>query len=187
MPASTESGHAAAQRAPEAAGRPRWAARLGASWGLAGVVAILGDAVVRIWPYTREAVGHGLTRWQWVSLIGWVAAMVVGEGYRGFQKQFSPRVTTRRIGLLQHGRGIDLLLAPLYCIGYFHAGRRQVISSWSLTAGITLLVIAVRNIAQPWRGIVDAGVLAGLGYGLATVIGFAIQHRLVHGRVRSAP
>jgi hypothetical protein len=164
----------------------RTAALIGTAWALIGVVAILGDAIARVWPYTREALRHGLTGPQWVLLIAWVVVMVVAEGYRGFQKRFAPRVTTRGLHLLQHGRGIDLLLAPFYCIGYFHAPRRQIISSWSLTAGITLLIVIVRTFDQPWRGIVDAGVLAGLAYGLAAVLANVLSQSTGRPRPTSA-
>jgi hypothetical protein len=143
---------------------------LGAAWGLLGIVLVVGDAIVRVWPYTRDALRHGLTATQWVVLVAWVAVMVLAEGYRGFQKRFAPRVVRRNRELAERGRGIDLLLAPLYCIGYFHAERRQIISSAALTVGIVALILVVRTFAQPWRGVIDAGVLAGLAYGLLAVL-----------------
>ena len=151
------------------------ARQAGAIWGLVGVVLILGDAIARVWPYTWNALRHGLTAVQWAVLAAWVLVMLVAEGYRGFQQRFSPRVVARRLELRRHGHGVDLLLAPLYCIGYFHAGRRQVISSWTLTAGIVLLIVLVRLVDQPWRGIIDAGVLAGLAYGLGSVLVLAAR------------
>jgi hypothetical protein len=151
------------------------ARRVGAIWGLVGVVLILGDAIARVWPYTWTALRQGLTAVQWAALVGWVLVMLVAEGYRGFQQRFSPRVVARRHELRRHGQGVDLVLAPLYCIGYFHAGRRQAISSWTLTAGIVLLIVLVRLVDQPWRGIIDAGVLAGLAYGLVSVLVLAAR------------
>jgi hypothetical protein len=145
------------------------ARRIGATWALVGIAALLGDAIARVEPYARRAVQHGLSAGQWTLLVVWVLVMVVAEGYRGFQKRFSPRVAGRWRTLVHEGRGVDLVLAPLYCIGYFHAPRRQLISSWSLTAGIVVLILLVRLLDQPWRGIVDAGVLAGLLYGLVSV------------------
>ena len=147
----------------------------GAAWGLVGVSLILGDALARVWPYTRDALRHDLTTTQWMVLVAWIGVMLVGEGYRGFQRRFAPRATSRGLDLLHEGRGIDLLLAPLYCIGYFHAPRRQVVTSWALTAGITGLVLLVRALAHPWRGILDAGVLAGLSYGLIAVLILALR------------
>ncbi|WP_375487662.1 hypothetical protein [uncultured Jatrophihabitans sp.] len=146
------------------------ARRVAAVWGLVGVVLILGDAIVRVWPFTLDALRHHLSTLQWVVLAAWVLSMGVGEGYRGFQLRFSRRVVARRDSLRRHGHGVDLVLAPLYCIGYFHAERRQVISSWSLTVGIVVLILLVRLVDQPWRGIIDAGVVAGLAYGLVSLL-----------------
>jgi len=153
----------------------RLSARVGALWGIIGVALILGDAIARVWPYTRDAVRDGLSAPQWITAVLWVTVMIVAEGYRGFQQRFAPRVAARAVHLRHHGRGIDLLLAPLYCIGYFHAPRRLLITAWSLTAGITLLIVAVHAVAQPWRGIIDGGVLAGLTYGLVATVALTVR------------
>jgi hypothetical protein len=157
--------------------------RIGAAWALVGIVLILGDAIVRVWPYTRDGLRHGLTAGQWAVLVVWVLTMLVAEGYRGFHLRFSPRVAARRRDLLESGQGIDLVLAPLYCIGYFHAERRQVISSCALTAGIVVLILVVHTFDQPWRGIVDAGVLAGLAFGLVSVLVVVARTRAAGDRV----
>ena len=140
--------------------------KVGAVWGIVGVTLIIGSAVGRVWPRTVDAFRIGLNPLGWVVLAIWVAFMLIGEGYRGFQLKFSPRVAARAWHLLHHGRPIDLWLAPLYCMGYFHATRRRMISSWSLTAGVALIIFAVIHFAQPWRGIIDCGVILGLLYGL---------------------
>ena len=110
-----------------------------------------------------------ITTPQWAVLIAWTGFMLIGEGYSGFQKQFSPRVAARMWHLLHHGRNIDLVLAPLYCVGYYHGTRKRIISSWLLSAGIVGLILIVVKFSDPWRGIVDIGVVLGLLYGLAWV------------------
>jgi hypothetical protein len=60
-------------------------------------------------------------------------------------------------------------------MGYFHATRRRQITSWSLTLGIIALVIGVRYLVQPWRGIIDAGVVVGLAWGVVAVGWFAVR------------
>ena len=59
-------------------------------------------------------------------------------------------------------------------MGYFHAPRRRKIVSLTLTAGIFILVLVVHRIPQPWRGIIDAGVVAGLAWGLFSLLWFAV-------------
>jgi len=60
-------------------------------------------------------------------------------------------------------------------MGYFHATKRTKIVAYSLTIGITLLVILVRLIPQPWRGIIDAGVVVGLTWGVLSLIIFILR------------
>lgn len=60
-------------------------------------------------------------------------------------------------------------------MGYFHATRRRQIISLSLTAGIIVLILAVHRLAQPWRGIVDAGVVVGLVWGVVSLFWYSIK------------
>ena len=100
----------------------------------------------------------------------WVAFNAYSEGYRGFHRNFSPRVIARAQHLHAHPRALHVALAPLYCMGLVHATRRRLITSWSLTLGIVAIVVAVRQLAQPWRGIVDAGVVVGLAIGVLSIL-----------------
>jgi hypothetical protein len=73
-----------------------------------------------------------------------------------------------------HGGLYLAALAPLFCMGLVHATRRRLAISWGILVGLIALVIAVQRLDQPWRGIVDAGVVVGLSWGLvATLFYFA--------------
>ena len=156
---------------------------LGATWGITGITFLIGSAIVRLLPRVFDALHMKLTVLEWIVLVVWVAFMLVGEGYRGFQKQFSPRVAARMWHLTNHGRTVDLWLAPFYCVGYFQATRRRKISSWSLSAGIVLLILIVVHFSEPWRGIVDCGVVLGLLYGLVWIYVFTGQTIRSHSYV----
>jgi len=147
----------------------RIAGSIGAAWSIAGITLLIGSAIERLAPRVSDAFRAGLTPLMWTALVLWCIFMLVGEGYRGFQKQFAPRVAARTWHLAQQGRVADLLLAPLYSAGYYHASRRRIMTSWSVTAGIVLLIVIVSHVSQPWRGIIDTGVLLGLVYGLVWV------------------
>ncbi|HBE69275.1 MAG TPA: hypothetical protein DDW52_14095 [Planctomycetaceae bacterium] len=144
-------------------------------WGLIGVVALLGFAIYRLAPRAWEALQEGLTPFQWCLMVVWTVFMVYSEGYRGFQKKFSPRTAARVNYLSKSPSATQTLLAPLFCMGYFGATRRVQITSICLTLGIVLLVLLVSQLPQPWRGIVDFGVVAGLSWGLLTFVAFYIQ------------
>jgi len=147
---------------------------LAAAWGIAGVLVLLGSATMRLAPLAVDAFHYPFTAMHWLSLIVIVAGMAYAEGYRGFQQGFSPRVAARARYLREHPRPLHALFAPFFCMGYFHATRRRRITSISLTAGIIVLVLLVRLLDQPWRGIIDAGVVVGLGWGVVTIILFSV-------------
>lgn len=146
----------------------------GSVWGIVGVSLLIGSAMVRVLPHAVDAFKLGLTPMEWILLLIWSGFMLITEGYRGFQKLFSPRVASRAWYLVKLGRPFDLIMAPLFCMGYFRAPRRRIITSWTLTLGIILIIAVVHFLSQPWRGILDCGVLLGLGYGLVWLFVFVI-------------
>jgi hypothetical protein len=143
---------------------------IGVVWGLAGIVFMLGYAIVRLFPVTMAVFEQPLQWYHWVCMIGFIGFMAYSEGYRGFQLAFSPRVAARLKYLYEHPRPRHVLLSPLFCMGYFYIQRRRRIAIYILTAGVVALISAVRFLSQPWRGIIDAGVLVGLTWGLVSVL-----------------
>ncbi len=148
---------------------------IGAIWGILGVLLLLGSAVYRLAPLAAAAFSVPLTWYHWLAWVLSVLVMAHAEGYRGFQMHFSPQVAARARYLKEHPRPLHLVFAPLFCMGYFHATRRRQIVSLSLTAGIIVLIIIVHHMPQPWRGIIDAGVVTGLVWGIGSLIWFAVR------------
>ena len=148
---------------------------LGAVWGIAGIAALLGYAVWRLAGVAAAAWNHDFHVHHWLVLAAHVAFMAWSEGYRGFQQSFSPRLVARAKYLMAHPRPAHVLLAPLFCMGYFHTTRRRMISVYALTVFIVVLIVAVRWLPQPWRGIVDAGVVVGLTWGLVSMGAFTLK------------
>jgi hypothetical protein len=157
-----------------------------AAWGAGGVALIVGQAIARLTPIALRPIRTGmLAGWQWAVLIAWVLFQLYAEGYRGFWRAFSPRVVARAFHLARRPRALHVLLAPLFCMGFFHATRRRLIVSWLFTLGLIGLILLVHQLPQPWRGIVDAGVVAGLVVGLA---GMAVHFaRAAAGRPMPVP
>ncbi|HWR59110.1 MAG TPA: hypothetical protein VN328_09505 [Thermodesulfovibrionales bacterium] len=147
---------------------------LGAIWGITGVLLLLTGAVYRLAPLAVDAFSFHFIWYHWLSLALIVLFMAYAEGYRGFQQRFSPRVAARARYLRENPRVLYVLLAPFFCMGYFHATRRRKITSLSLTAGIIILILLMRLLPQPWRGIVDAGVVLGLVWGLVSLSVFCV-------------
>ena len=140
-----------------------------AVWGVAGVSLLLGWAIARLSPVAWRVMTEPLSAAHWAALAAVVLAMAFFEGYRGFQRGFSPRVAARARHLSLHPTPVRAVLAPFFCIGYFGAPRGRRVASFAVSAGVAVLVVLVRRLDQPWRGIIDAGVVVGLAWGLAAL------------------
>jgi len=156
----------------------RLAGQVGRAWGLLGVLVLLGQAIYRLGALALAALRSPLGPWQWAVLAAWTAAMVYGEGVRGFQRGFSPRVVARAWYLARHPHPVHVPLAPLYAMGLVHATRKRLVTSWALTTTMIGLVILMRFVSQPLRGIIDAGVVAGLIWGAVAILVFALRGAL---------
>lgn len=144
-------------------------------WGMFGVVLLIGSAVWRLAPLAIEPIADGsMTPLHWGLMIGWSVFNAYAEGYRGFQLRFSPRTAARALYLGHHPTPLRVALAPLFCMGFFGATRRVLIAAWAVLIIVAGLVALVRALDQPWRGIVDAGVVIGLGWGLVSLVVFYV-------------
>ena len=151
------------------------AGTVGALWGILGLSLLLGRGLVSLFPYVRELPHLELKWFHGVLMAVWIVLMGYAEGYKGFHLKFAPRAAARAHYLKRHPTVARVLLAPLFCMGFFYATRRRKVISYSLTAAIIGLIILCGKLAQPWRGIVDAGVLVGLGWGMGSVWFFSIR------------
>jgi len=144
-------------------------------WGVIGITASLGKAIIGMTPKAITGLTMELTLIQWAFLIGYTFFMLYFEGYKGFQKKYSPRTAARVKYLYDHPNLLRGILAPLFCMGYFHANRKTKLKAYILTFGIILLVKLVSYCPQPWLGIVDLGVMLGLSWGLIAFLIFSYQ------------
>ena len=153
--------------------------RLAEWWGIGGVCLLLGCSVWRMSHSCFEALSAELAWYHWFAATVNVGFMAYYEGYKGFQLAFAPRVAARARYLAAKPNLVRSLLAPLFVMGYFHATRRRLLVTYSLTAGIIVLIVIFRQLPQPWHGLLDAGVLVGLSWG--TVATMKCYIRIVGG------
>lgn len=144
-------------------------------WAVGGVLLLLAEALVSLTPLAIEALRFDLGPAHYAALAVWIPFMGYAEGYKGFQLKFSPRAVRRALHLGRHRQPLLVVLAPLHAMGLIHATRRRMIANWMLLLGIVALVVAVRGLPQPWRGIVDAGVVVGLSWGAASLVWLMIM------------
>jgi hypothetical protein len=140
------------------------------AWGTGGVLAVLLQAIVRIAPLAGEALDGELTGVQRAVAVIWTVFMLYTESWRGFHQRFSPRVVVRSLAIAAEPRPLLVLLAPVVVMGLAHATPRRMLASWLLVIGIVAIVVAMQAVPQPWRGIVDLGVVLGLAAGAASLV-----------------
>lgn len=148
---------------------------VGAIWGFTGVSLVLGSAIYRMFEQAEGLFSDELTMIQWTVLVGNVLFMAWSEGYKAFQLGFSPRVAARLRYLKENPTPALVILAPLFCLGFFHATKKRKIITYSLISGLIVLIMLVRLLPHPWRGIIDVGVIVGLGWGLISFWLFSIR------------
>ena len=146
-------------------------------WGITGVTLLIGTAIIRLFGKAQVAFSgeYQLTAIHWCVLVAFSLFMLITEGYRGFQKKFSPRTAARTHFLYLNTTLKRLIFAPLFCMGYFDANKKTRIIATSLTVGIILLILMMRFVPQPWRGLLDVGVVLGLSYGLISYYCFLVK------------
>ncbi len=153
---------------------------LGFVWGIGGVLLLLSFAIFRLAPIAFELGTMTLTQLQWLVLVFSVIYMGYAEGYKGFHRGFSPRVVQRAnylrdSHLKDYPQWWHVALAPAFCMGYIYATRRRQILSIGLTLVVMGFVVIARQLPQPWRGILDAGVVTGLSLGILSILYFLVN------------
>lgn len=134
-------------------------------------------AVFRLAPIAMALRDSPLSLLHWGALVFSVLYMGYAEGYKGFYLGFAPRVVTRANYLRDNPSLGHVILAPLFCMGYIHATRKRQLLSYGLTLMIICFVMVARILPQPWRGILDAGVVVGLGIGIISIFYFLLLAR----------
>ncbi len=149
---------------------PLLAEKVVAAFGVLQVSLFLGSAVYRLTPLAIEPwTQHMLSSPQQLLFVAWMGLMLYSEGYRGFHLRFCPRVVARAAQLGRDPRPLDLLLALPFCMTLIRAERRKLVARWSFIIALYTLIVFVRMLPQPWRGIVDGGVVVGLAAGIVSL------------------
>lgn len=147
-----------------------------ATWGALGVVALLTQAIIRLLPRALEPLENNmLDAAHGGAYAGWVVFSLYFEGYRAFQKRFSPRVVARAFHLARNPSPWHVALAPLFCMALFHARRRATTLARGTVVMVICFIVALRHVPQPYRGIIDGGVVAALVWGAIAIVYYFVR------------
>lgn len=144
-------------------------------WGVLGFVALLTNAVIRLAPVAFDALRMDLDAVHYFALAAYCVFMAYSEGYKGFHRQASPRVVERGLAVSEGKAALWKVLAPIFCMGLVGASKKRLVVSWAIVAMIVVLIIGVRMLSQPWRGIIDAGVVLGLAMGVMSTLYYFVR------------
>jgi hypothetical protein len=144
-------------------------------WAICGFTLLILTAITRLSAIALDTFHYKLNWYHWAALVFSVVVMAYSEGYKGFQLKFSPRFAARCRHLRHEATWLHTLLAPFFCMGFFHTTRARKIISFSLTLMILGFIQIAHWLPQPWRGILDAGVVTGLAWGLISLFYFLQQ------------
>lgn len=148
---------------------------LAASWGVFGVLLLLGQAIWRLGDRALAAWSYDLSPLQLALSAAWAAFSLYYEGYRAFQRRFSPRVVARALVVGRELKPLHVALAPAFCMSFFHSTKRGMLVAWSMVVMIVGLVLIVSRLSQPWRGIIDGGVVLALLWGAAAIVVYFVK------------
>jgi len=126
---------------------------------------LLGFAAWRLIAPAREAFSYSFAWYHWVSFAAIAFFFLYVKGYRAFHKGLSRRVVVRARHIKAEPGTARVLLAPLYCMGFFGSGLRTGLMMTGLTAAMVGFIFLVRLLQQPWRGIVDLGLVGAFAWG----------------------
>jgi hypothetical protein len=141
----------------------------GSLWAVAGFSLLILFAITRLGTISLDSLNYEFQWFHWLALLISVVAMAYSEGYKGFQLKFSPRFAARCHHLRYNPTTLHLILAPLFCMGFFHTTRTRKIATFALTLMILCFIQIAHFLPQPWRGILDLGVVTGLIWGLLSL------------------
>ncbi len=152
------------------------------TWGVLGVVSILGNAIKRVIPVALQPFKQNdLSNFQWAIYALWSLYMTYAEGFQAFHLKFSPLVVRRAYELSNKSSILNWLLAGPFSMGLFSATKKRIIISWAITAGVFTLVQIVKKLPYPWRSIIDGGVVFGLSFGTLSILWYYLK-TLVTGK-----
>jgi len=139
-------------------------------YSIGGVILIFSSAIFRLLPHVLEGFTYQFSNLQWIVLIFYLLIMIVGKGFFALHRGFVPRVIKRSDQIVENGKLIDRILAPLYCMGFFNAPMKRMLISYVMIFFIVSFIVNASRISQPWRGIIDLGVIVGLSLGIISLI-----------------
>ena len=98
---------------------------IGFIWGFVGVSLILLHGITCVYPYVVTLDFSKMFWYHYLSLIISIIFLGYAEGYKGFQLSFSPRVAQRLKLVFKNPSFVNVVLSPLFCMGFLEFQKRE--------------------------------------------------------------
>ena len=148
---------------------------IGSLWAVIGFSIVLLFAIVRLGTISLDTLNYDMQWFHWLAVLFSIVFMAYAEGYKGFQLKFSPRFSARCAHLKNQPTILHVILAPLFCMGFFHTTRTRKIVTFLISFMILCFIEIAHLLPQPWRGVLDIGVVTGLIWGLTSLYYYLIR------------
>ncbi len=144
-------------------GAAYWPGIAAGTWGILGFTVLVARALLGMSPEIGDMLATPLNAWHQIGLVVIVLVFGLGKGYFIFRQRFCPSYVSR-IGELSLPpvKLLNAVLAPLYCLNLIGAERRQLVRGYAIVTGIILMIISVKIVPSPWRGMILTGVALAL-------------------------
>lgn len=142
---------------------------IGGLWGILGISWLFSMALYRLLPYMLELFDMPLDIVQGVALVFSLGFLGYGKGNLILRLRLAPRFAARVVYLRKDPTVLRVIFAPIFCMGFFYATRYRRNMSYAISIMVISLIFLVSQLEQPWRGIIDAGVVFGLVIGLISI------------------
>ncbi len=161
-----------------------WPGIAAGTWGIIGFAFLVARALLGMSPEIREMLATPLNAWHQIGLVVIVLVFGLAKGYFIFRRRFC-RSYASRIGELSLPpvKLLYAVLAPLYCLNLIGAERRQLIRGYAIVTGIVLMIISVKFIPTPWRGMILMGVAAALTWAALEIAYQGFKELVLPGRI----
>mmetsp|Transcript_35620 Transcript_35620/g.96617 ORF Transcript_35620/g.96617 Transcript_35620/m.96617 type:complete len:206 (-) Transcript_35620:100-717(-) len=141
-------------------------------WGVGFWAVLFAECVVSLAPRAIDPFRKGgVSGGQWLAYVVIALGIWICEGLGALGRSFSPLLVRRARELGPSSSLCELLLSPGFVAGLFAARPARLAKSWLLIAVLVPgLAATVPFMPYPWRSMVDAGVVLGLGWGTAVIV-----------------
>lgn len=134
------------------------------SWAVLANAAMFAHVAFGLAARTVHVAQEGLTTGQWSLMLGLMLLVGYLEGYRVLHHRVAPAIVARahQASRRDGASVLDVVSAPFQALGLVRAPTRTLVRAWLCVVLHAPVIVGLRALAEPWRGIIDGAVATSL-------------------------